>query len=362
MKKQLVLRPSSASRWIQCPASVKLSLDVPYQESGDAAKLGTAIHTIAETCYLTGVDPDGFVGSKVEGMMIDQDNADFAKAHISAIREIESNQGHVLVEQYLTAYEDEDVRCGGTADVVSWSDRTGTLIVADLKTGRGYVDANSDQMKIYAIGAMRQSKFLYGKIQLKVIQPHHGADRTHEMSLQELRDWHSNTLMPSIKKATQDDVEPTPSESACQWCPAKIKCPAQRQNMSEFADMAEKKIELTHWSDDEIGELLDSAKMVEDYIKALRDYAEKKIKDKGVIKGWQLAPKRAQRKWIDEHAAFSRLVAMGFDSSKLMVTELVSPSIAEKLIGKDNKELLDELTRKESSGLTLAKDASLSLL
>ena len=53
---------------------------------------------------------------------------------------------------------------------------------------------------------------------------------------------------------------------------------------------------------------------------------------------------------------------MGFDSSKLMVTELVSPSVAEKLIGKENKELLDELTRKESSGLTLAKDASLSLL
>lgn len=362
MKKQLVLRPSAASRWIQCPASVRLSLDVPYQESGDAAKLGTAIHTIAETCYLTGVDPDGFVGSKVEGMMIDQDNVEFAKAHISAIREIESNQGHVLVEQFLMAYEDADVRCGGTADVVSWSEKTDTLIVADLKTGRGYVDANSDQMKVYAIGAMRHAKQSYKTIQLKVIQPHHGADRTHEMSLEELRDWHANTLMPSIRQATVEGVEPTPSESACQWCPAKIKCPAQRQNMSEFADLAKKAIKLTHWSDDEIGELLDSAKMVEDYIKALRDYAEKKIKDKGVIKGWQLAPKRAQRKWIDEHEAFSRLVALGIDSSKLMVAELVSPSVAEKLLGKENKELLDQLTRKESSGLTLAKDASLSLL
>ena len=360
--KQLVLRPSAASRWIQCPASVKLSLDVPYQESGDAAKLGTAIHTIAETCYLTGVDPDGFVGSKVEGVEINQENVEFAKAHIKAIREIESAQGHVLVEQYLMAYEDSAVRCGGTADVVSWSEKTDTLIVADLKTGRGYVDANSDQMKVYAIGAMKHAKQSFKTIQLKVIQPHHGADRTHEMSLEELRDWHAEYLMPSIRQATKDGLEPTPTETACQWCPAKIKCPAQRYMVRDFVEIAEDKVEFNHWSDEEIGEMLDKARMVEDYIKALRDHAEKSIKDGGVIKGWQLAPKRASRKWVDEHEAYTRLVSFGIDSSKLMVTELVTPSVAEKLLGKENRELLEQLTRKESSGLTLARDASLSLL
>jgi hypothetical protein len=260
------------------------------------------------------------------------------------------------------AYEDNAVRCGGTADVVSWSEKTDTLIVADLKTGRGYVDANSDQMKIYAIGAMKHAKKSFKTIQLKVIQPHHGANRTHEMSLDELRDWHSEFLMPSIMKSVQDDIEPTPSESACQWCPAKIKCPAQRKVVQDFVEIAQDKVEFTYWCDEEIGELLDKAKMVEDYIKALREYAEKSIKDGGVIKGWQLAPKRASRKWIDEHAAFSRMVALGIDSSKLMVTELVTPSVAEKLLGKENKELLDQLTRKESSGLTLARDSSLSLL
>jgi hypothetical protein len=135
-----------------------------------------------------------------------------------------------------------------------------------------------------------------------------------------------------------------------------------KRSCEDFVEIAQDKVEFTYWSDEEIGDVLDKARMVEDYIKALREYAEKSIKDGGVIKGWQLAPKRASRKWIDEHAAFSRMVALGIDSSKLMVTELVTPSVAEKLLGKENKELLDQLTRKESSGLTLARDASLSLL
>jgi hypothetical protein len=31
------------------------------------------------------------------------------------------------------------------------------LIIADLKTGRGYVDAESDQLKLYALGGFGES-------------------------------------------------------------------------------------------------------------------------------------------------------------------------------------------------------------
>ena len=58
----LKLRPSSASRWIACPASAKLSTLVPYQEAGEAAKIGTAIHALAETCFQLDSDPMKFVG------------------------------------------------------------------------------------------------------------------------------------------------------------------------------------------------------------------------------------------------------------------------------------------------------------
>jgi hypothetical protein len=54
---QLKLRPSAASRWLACPASVRLSKDIPDQPSGDAAMAGTAIHALAETCYLLGDKP-----------------------------------------------------------------------------------------------------------------------------------------------------------------------------------------------------------------------------------------------------------------------------------------------------------------
>jgi hypothetical protein len=72
--KQLKLRPSSASRWIACPASARLSTLVPYQESGEAAKIGTAIHALAETCFQLDTDPMKFIGQQVEGITMTEEN------------------------------------------------------------------------------------------------------------------------------------------------------------------------------------------------------------------------------------------------------------------------------------------------
>jgi hypothetical protein len=51
MEQKIILRPSAASRWIACPASVKLSVGIPEQPSGEAAQIGTAIHALAELCF-----------------------------------------------------------------------------------------------------------------------------------------------------------------------------------------------------------------------------------------------------------------------------------------------------------------------
>ena len=81
----LKLRPSSASRWIACPASARLSTLVPYQESGEAAKIGTAIHALAETCFQLDTDPMKFVGQQVEGITMTEENCAFALEHLQAI-------------------------------------------------------------------------------------------------------------------------------------------------------------------------------------------------------------------------------------------------------------------------------------
>ena len=154
--KQLNIRPSGIARTIACPASVRLSAQVPYVESGEAAKIGTAIHALAEHCYQRDLDPMWFVGKVYEGILMTQENCDFAQQHLKAIWDIEEElgKGTVQVEKFLPYQESPAYKIGGTADVIGISKEKRKLIIADLKTGRGYVDAESDQLKIYSLAAM----------------------------------------------------------------------------------------------------------------------------------------------------------------------------------------------------------------
>lgn len=358
--KQLNLRASAASRWIACPASVRLIAQVPNQESGEAAKIGTAIHALAEQCYNRDLDPMKFVGKVYEGIEMTDENCGFAQQHLQAIWDIEEElgEGTVSVEKFLPYQESTAYKIGGTADVIGISKEKRKLIIADLKTGRGYVDAESDQLKLYSLAAM-ESGGLYQDIdtvELWIIQPHHGEVRKHTMTTQELVDWEHYVLTPSIENALNPAYPPVPSESACQYCAAKTICPAQA-NMVEVVHSAPPVEVLT---EEQISVLLTKFDMVEDYIKAVRDHALKRMEKGAVIAGWQLAPKRALRSWTDEWQAYAGLLALGLDKDQVMKTELITPAQAEKLLTKDQKPNLDALTSRISSGLTLARDKGIS--
>ena len=365
-QQQLKLRPSSASRWIACPASAKLSTLVPYQEAGEAAKIGTAIHALAETCFQLDSDPMKFVGQVVEGITMTEENCAFALEHLQAIWAIQDELGSVKVEQLYKIYETPEYTLQGTADVVGISNDK--LIIADLKTGRGYVDADSEQMKIYALGAIKINNLDVSEIEFQIIQPHHGEKRIHRMSALELQLWEAYTLKPAIEMTINDKPIFNPSESACQWCPAKHICPAQKEQFDIVAaqpditvmskeDIVSVMLSLTPTK---ISAILDKAPLVEKFIDAVKEHATKQMEAGEVVPGWQLQPKRAARKWIDSTAARQALTDAGLTDSQIFETELISPTAAEKLLAKDQRVILDALTAKVSSGLTLARDRSLS--
>jgi len=365
-QQQLKLRPSSASRWIACPASAKLSTLVPYQEAGEAAKIGTAIHALAETCFQLDTDPMKFVGQVVEGITMTEENCEFALEHLQAIWAVQDELGSVKVEQLYKLYETPQYTLQGTADVVGIS--KDKLIIADLKTGRGYVDADSEQMKIYALGALLHSSLRPREVEFQIIQPHHGEKRVHRMSVEELGVWETEVLLPAINDAVSDAPRFAPSESACQWCPAKHICPAQKEQFDIVAalpditvmpkeDINAVMLSLTPL---QISAILDKAPLVEKFIDAVKEHATKQMEDGAVVPGWQLQPKRASRKWIDATAARQALTDAGLTDSQIFETELISPTAAEKLLPKDQRVILDALTAKVSSGLTLAKDRGLS--
>jgi hypothetical protein len=365
---KLLLRPSAASRWIACPASALLSKDIPPTPSGDAAMAGTAIHSLAETCYLFGEDPMKSVGKTIHDVQLAEWHCQMAQQHLDAIKDVESLVGfkNIRVEEPLTYCNTFNVTLKGTADVVGVG--KDTLVIADLKTGAAYVDEDSDQLKIYALAAINTLGIDWARnVELRIVQPRHGATRIHSISIDELKKWDETVLKPAIEAAQNPKSTPLPSEKSCQYCPAKLTCPAQQESFSvieaqpNITAMSKDEIKavMVRLTDDQVSSLLDRAPIVESFIETLRKHALERMKDGGSLPGWQLAPKRGVRKWKDERKAKKALVAAGIPLKALVTTEFITPAAAEKLLDKEQKEILDELTSKESSGVTIARDASL---
>jgi hypothetical protein len=333
---------------------------MPYVEGGEAAKIGTAIHALAETCYQLDSDPMKSIGTVVEGITMTEENCEMALEHLKAIwaMEDELGEGCVTVEKFLPYQDTHKAKVGGTTDVIGISKEKRKLIIADLKTGRGYVDADNDQLRLYALAAL-EAEQLYQDIdtvELWIIQPHHGETRKHSMTTQELVDWEHYVLVPAIENSLNPLFQPVPSDAACQYCNARTICPAQA-NIAEVVATAPP-VEMLN--EQQISVLLTKFDMVEGYIKAVRDHALKRMEQGSVIEGWQLQPKRALRSWTDEKEAYAGLLALGLDPRQVMKNELITPAQAEKLLTKDQKPNLEALTSRISSGLTLARDKGLT--
>jgi len=353
--KQLLLRPSSAARWIACPASARLSLKVPYEPSGEAAQIGTAIHSLSETCWQLDQDPMDFIGKTIEGIVITRENAEFALAHIRTVAALQSELGTIKVEQYGVAYETLLAKVGGTADVIAYNLDKSILEIADLKTGRQWVDADSAQMKIYALGIMGKLVKVFDTVRLTIVQPQTGENRTHVMTGDELMAWKEDVLIPAAVSAADGRSEPTPEKSACQYCPAKMICPAQTKALSAVPVTTD----IATLTPDQVSDLLDKAELVEDFIAALRKQATKTLTEGGVLRGWQMAPKRATRQWTNENKALQEMLKAGIKHEQIYETSMITPAAAEKILGKDRKQVLDSVTTKVSSGLTLSKSRGL---
>ena len=333
---------------------------MPYVEGGEAAKIGTAIHALAETCYQLDSDPMKSIGTVVEGITMTEENCEMALEHLKAIwaMEDELGEGCVTVEKFLPYQDTKNVKVGGTTDVIGISKEKRKLIIADLKTGRGYVSEDNDQLRLYALAAL-EAEQLYkyiDTVELWIIQPHHGETRKHSMTTQELVDWEHYVLVPAIENSLNPLFQPVPSDAACQYCNARTICPAQA-NIAEVVATAPP-VEMLN--EQQISVLLTKFDMVEGYIKAVRDHALKRMEQGSVIDGWQLQPKRALRSWTDEKDAYAGLLALGLDPRQVTKNELITPAQAEKLLTKDQKPNLEALTSRISSGLTLARDKGLT--
>ena len=339
--------PSSAERWIACPASIKLSRGVPPREAGEAAKIGTAVHALAEAVMLTGSAPSVFVGKEFEDVEITEEMAAWAEVYTDFAGELEKRmETSCLIEERLSIPNYAGAAVYGTADLVCFNDVD--LVVADLKTGRIKVDVDGPQLKIYALGALQKAPATVKNVTLAIIQPTQDPPISMAfMTKAELLDWSANVLEPALRE-TLAPFPPTNEGEHCRWCPARSKCPAKIARVESFAGVTQKQVDEA--TEDELNAMMNVADDAIHTIEAIKDRVTQALHDGRQLQHWELVPKRATRKWQNDELMAGLLSA----HKGAVKTVPITPAQLEKKFPDVYQAFADKVTA-ESSGLTLGR-------
>ena len=350
------LSPSAAERWMTCPGSVVLSEGMPEKTSAFAEE-GTQAHALAEALLL------GETASSTGEMLL----------HVSVYTEhVRSLGGKLHIEQRVKVNE----QVYGTADAVVWQESNKHLHIIDLKFGAGVaVEVHGNlQLKIYALATLLTFGYPATQVTATIVQPRcphsDGPVRSVTYDVVDLLDFHADVLdaIGCVEGARADAGSPgvthwseaylTPSEKGCRWCLAAPKCPKLRSKAQEMAKQVFAKD--LPYDPKALADTLDFLPILEGWIKNTREFAYTEA-EKGIdIPEWKLVEKRATRKWRGGESTVAywlREQTTLTESDLFDAPTLKTPAAIEKLLPKEQRGLLDELTVKESSGHTLVHES-----
>lgn len=354
--------PSHAAIWGTCTAAPSLEAGIPDKGSPYAAE-GTLAHAIAELKVLKKFTPmsltqyknklgalkadplyqpemDGYTDQYIE-YILKICHAFSSKPYVVAEKRLE--MGHIVPD------------CFGTADcIILHGD---TLHVCDLKYGKGVpVSAeHNPQLRLYAIGAVREYSMLYDihKVETHIIQPRLDNFSSEALSVEELAGW-GEELRQRINQSLLDGGEFVPGEH-CRFCKAKSICRARAAEMLTLEEPMKRMEQGEVLTDAEIGDILLRAQTLENWVKGLEEYAQSKLLSGGEIPGWKLVEGRSVRTITDTDKAFGVLTESGYDSELLYERKPLGLTALEKLCGKKKlAELIGSYITKPAGKPTLA--------
>lgn len=225
------LGPSGAYAWLQCPHTIHIRKFVNKGDTNPAALAGTIMHEVYERILNGG---DHLREEEIQAL----DYLDFGEAYCrmiidDAIFATRKLLTRYRVDEFITeTLVDPGARIGredlwGTADLIAANERRRTLIVGDLKTGRGKVEAfENKQMMLYALGALEEITFEPKKIILAIFQPpiYKKKASIWPTTVDKLLEFESHVAERA--ELTDLPVPPrNPSIAACRWCPGRFICP-----------------------------------------------------------------------------------------------------------------------------------------
>ena len=387
-----LLSPSSAKKWLNCPAALACEFGIP-NESGQAAVNGTVMHLVAETVLnrvIKGKDirADTYKGAYVlnegkgpikalvkpeKGAVLITDDfvsqvdkyVDYCRPIIDAAElvEVESRVNltralhpGVTIKQMVYPPNDEPyeaelpLQTFGTADLVAvmqndWSDQGSayTLVVGDLKTGRHKVLAKENkQMMLYALGLLRKLKRLYDitAVRLVIFQPYAGGadewDTTPE-ALELFGKFASKAALKAIDafERGKKGLKPAdfrPGNDACQWCRFAESCNAKRKVASAEteSDLSDDSTEMTL---DQLRAEWDKLPLMRQHIADIEKAMYAALMRGEQVEGLKLVEGRpGNRTWSSEVEVWATADMSGIDRDLLYKSVMMSPTEAEKTL------------------------------
>lgn len=381
-----LLSPSSAKKWLNCPAALACEFGLP-NESGQAAVNGTVMHLVAETVLNRVIKGEDIRADTYKGVyalnegkgpikaltkpekgavlitddFVSQVNkyVDYCRPIIDAAElvEVESRVNLTRVLHPGVELNGEPLQTFGTADLVALvkrSDGTYMLIVGDLKTGRHKVLAKENkQMMLYALGLLRKLKRLYDitAVRLVIFQPYAGGadewDTTPE-ALEQFGKFASKAALKAIDafergKKSLKPADFRPGNDACQWCRFAEKCTAKRKVASVEAesDLSDDSTEMTL---DQLKAEWDKLPLMRQHIADIEKAMYAALMRGEPVEGLKLVEGRpGNRSWSDVSEV--EAVVCGMDMAYKKV--LLSPTEAEKALDSNTWSILETLvTRK----------------
>jgi hypothetical protein len=348
------LSPSSAHRWMRCPASLALEATCP-DSSSEFADEGTAAHELASMALTDKNDADAYIGRVIEvgerSFTVDDDMAGHVQTYLDQVREL-ADGGELFVEQRVDFSRVIGVEDSfGTSDaVIAKGDE---LIVVDLKYGRGVkVDAvENEQLMLYALGALESFGLAYdiNTIDMWVAQPRLGHTDQWTIPVEELL-----AFGEKVKEGAACAVDFSPSDlldftglvfapgdKQCRFCRAKAICPALAREVAsaivgDFEDMTAKNVAVATDDLDKVfsqalGQRMALVDLVEQWCKAVRARAEAELLQGRRVDGFKLVEgRRGSRAWADKNAVEAMLKSMRLKQEEMYDFSLVSPTTAEK--------------------------------
>jgi hypothetical protein len=254
MSDKYKLRPSGASRWMTCPASLILEATVPpvMDDTHVAAFEGTAAHELLEMCVKAGCRAEKFIGKTLT--VFEEDQMTFPYNTVVGAKMIatvnffldevgEPPKGTVVFSE-LHMTHSEIPELSGTADYFAYNEAEGCGLLADLKNGSSIVQVKNRKgelnKQLLSYAALLFDKFpKLDTLTMAIIQPNGKTKaKTRDTGInREIAEMHIDSVKKAAKladKTTEANLNVITSVgSHCWYCKAKDICPAKTEKELE---------------------------------------------------------------------------------------------------------------------------------